>query len=136
MGSFRESLDLFIDKEIEDSLRDLRKFDKDYDNICKNHAEVSSKYEDNAIATPRMSASTIPTCVPAAEILKTICVTSDSLVAKLFSGTTIDEPSLSKFFWFITVIFASRASDTATLSELTFIVTPRFIIVPVNHDHA
>lgn len=46
MRSFRESLDLFIDKEIEDSLRDFRKFDKDYDNICKNHAEASSKYED------------------------------------------------------------------------------------------
>lgn len=40
MGSFRESLDLFIAEEIEDSLRDLRKFDKDYDNICKNHAET------------------------------------------------------------------------------------------------
>lgn len=46
MGNFRENMDLFITEQIEDSIRDLRKYDKGYDSICKNHAEASRKYED------------------------------------------------------------------------------------------
>ena len=78
-----------------------------------------------------MSASVIPTCEPAAEIFKAICVTSDSVVAKLFPSATIDEPSLSKFSWFIPVIFASRARAVAASSELMFVATPRFAMISV-----
>ena len=92
---------------------------------------ASSPSDDKAAATPRMSASVIPTCEPAAEIFKAICVTSDSVVAKLFPSATIDEPSLSKFCWFIPVIFASRARAVAASSELMFVATPRFAIVSV-----
>ena len=40
MGSFRESLDLFIADKIEDSLLALRQFDQAHANICKTPAET------------------------------------------------------------------------------------------------